>query len=305
MTDSSRDGEGRREGLLPRSVVIVAAFACAAILLVVSLLGPLALGVIRYRTPASGIAQTIGVDLVNLILIVPLLLIGGILYLARKDGAKYFLILTPITLFSLAMEYGVGQEWGNPAYAGNVERFVWLFILLIIGALVLLVGSLSLFTENDAPRFQPRSLLIYVGLVGVLLAMFAAMWISEMLQVTTTGDTSTGSYSDAPVAFWTVRLLDLGITIPLGFIGLFLLLTRTERAYPLVLLFWGFFVTMGTSVVAMALVMVLNHDPTAQPEGLIIFPLLAIMAWAGLLYLVKDKLPWSGRARLLTGPASP
>jgi len=126
-----------------------------------------------------------------------------------------------------------------------------------------------------------------------------------MLQVTTTGYTSTGSYSDAPVAFWTVRLLDLGITIPLGFIGLFLLLTRTERAYPLVLLFWGFFVTMGTSVVAMALVMVLNHDPTAQPEGLIIFPLLAIMAWAGLLYLVKDKLPWSGRARLLTGPASP
>lgn len=128
-------------------------------------------------------------------------------------------------------------------------------------------------------------------LVALLLAMFTAMWISELVEVSTKGDTSTGSYSAGPVAFWTVRFMDLGITIPLGFIGLFLLISRTERAYPLALLFFGFFVTLGTSVNAMMAMMVLRNDQTVQPGGLFIFLMLGAMSYAGLLYLVKDKLP--------------
>ena len=43
-------------------------------------------------------------------------------------------------LLLLALEAGVGQEWGNPAYTGNVERYAWLFIIEIVVALILLVG---------------------------------------------------------------------------------------------------------------------------------------------------------------------
>ncbi len=231
-----------------------------------------------------------GVDIVNLILIVPMLLIGGTLLLLRRDGAKYFLILTPLTLFSLALEAGVGQEW--TMYSGNVERYVWLFIIEIIVALVLLVGTLPMFTERDAPRFGPKSLRIYVGLVTLLLIVFTVMWVQELIQVSTTGNTPSGSYLNAPVAFWMVRFMDLGITIPLGFLGMYLLLTRPESAYSLVLLFFGFFVTMGTSVTAMGIVMIANNDPEAQAGAIIIFPLLTTMAWSGLLYLIKDKAPW-------------
>ena len=146
---------------------------------------------------------------------------------------------------------------------------------------------------------------VYVGVMCLLLAVFTVMWISELVEVATTGDTSTGSYSATPVGFWAVRFMDLGITIPLGFLGLFLLISKPERAYPLVLLFFGFFVTLGTSVCAMAVMMVVRSDPTVQPGGLVVFPALAIMAWGGLLYLVKDKLPWSRRARSPSGSASP
>jgi len=305
VVDSSAERDRRREGFLPRGVVVAAAFVSAVVLIIVALLGPLGLGVIRYWTSASGVAQTMGVDFVNLVLIAPILLIGGAMLLARKDAAKYFLVLTPITLFSLAIEAGVGQEWGNPAYPGNAERYAGLFILLIAGSLILLLGSLPLFTPEDVPRFGRRGLRVYVGVMCLLLAVFTVMWISELAEVTTTGDTATGSYSATPVGFWAVRFMDLGVTIPLGFVGLFLLITRPERAYPIVLLFFGFFVTLGTSVCAMAVMMVLRSDPTVQAGGLVIFPALAILAWAGLLYLVKDKLPWARRTQLQSESVSP
>lgn len=305
MTEITEVGERRSEALLPRGVLVVAAFLGAVVVATLAILGPLGLGVLQYRTSQSAIWQITGADAVNLLLIVPVLAIGGILLLLRRDGAKYFLILAPVTLFSLALEGGVGNEWGNPSYTGNIERYAWLYIVEIIVALVLLVGTMPLFSEADAPRFGKKGLRIYVAFITLLLALFTFMWLGELYEVSVTGDTTSGSYTSAPVAFWIVRFMDLGITIPLGFLGMYLLLTRAEKAYSLVLLFFGFFVTLGTSVTTMGLVMVANHDPQAQAGAIVIFPLLTIMAWAGLLYLVWDKLPWSRKAREMRGRSTP
>lgn len=295
-----RGEDGRKDdGLLPRGVLVVAAYLGAVVVATLALLGPLVLGVIHYPTSQSGIWQTMGVDVVNLIVMVPVLVIGGTLLLLRRDGAKYFLILAPVTLFSLALEAGAGQDWS--LYAGNAEQYVWLYIIEVIVALLLAVGVLPMFSEKDAPSFRRRSLRLYVAFVTLLLVLFTVMWLQELYQVVTTGNTASGSYANAPAAFWMVRFMDLGITIPLGFLGMYLLLTRPERAYALVLLFFGFFVTMGSAVTAMGLVMFLHHDPEAQAAALVIFPMLTVMAWAGLLYLVKDKLPWSRSARGLRG----
>ncbi len=295
MSISVRTVEPRHEDLLPRGVLVVAALLGAIVVATMAILGPLVLGVIQYRTSQSGIWQTEGVDAVNLAIMVPVLALGAVLLALRRDGAKYFLILTPVTLFSLAIEAGAGQEWS--LYPGNAERYVWLYIVEVIVALVLLVGTMPMFSEADVPHFGKKGLRIYAAFMTLLLIGFTFMWLGELVEVATTGNTASGSYANAPVAFWMVRFLDLGITIPLGFLGMYLLVTRPERAYSLVLLFFGFFVTMGTSVTAMGLVMFLNHDPEAQAGALVIFPMLTVLAWAGLLYLVKDKLPWSRQAR--------
>lgn len=300
MAQRSEVGDQARESLLPRGVLIIAAFLGAVVVAALAILGPLGLGQIQYRTSQSGIWQAMGVDAVNLILILPILAIGGLLLAMRRDAAKYFLILAPVTLFSLAIEAGVGQEWS--LYAGNVERYAWLFIVEVVVALVLLIGTMPMFSEADAPSFGKRGLKLYVALMTLLLALFTFMWLGELYQVSTTGNTASGSYANSPVAFWAVRFMDLGITIPLGFIGMYLLLTRPKQAYSLVLLFFGFFVTMGTSVTAMGLVMFFNHDPEAQAGAIVIFPLLTLMAWTGFLYLVWEKLPWSRRRKELHGP---
>jgi len=278
------------EALMPRFVVGPAALICAVVLVALAVLGPLGLGEIQYRASQSGVWQIEGADIVNLVLIAPILLIGGVLHLLGRSSSRYFLILTPITLMYTGLTLGIGQEWSNPAYSGNPEQYAWLFLALVIGGLVLLIGTLPLFTEKDAPEFKRKGLRIYVAVMSLFLLLFALMWISEMASVVSTGDTASGSYSTAPGTFWTIRFLDLGVTIPLGFIALALLLTKPKRAYSLVLLFFGFFVTLGSAVLSMGIVMTVNGDPEAQAGALPIFGMLAVMSYAGLLYLVRTQL---------------
>ncbi|MFX0092208.1 MAG: hypothetical protein ACFFBD_10640, partial [Candidatus Hodarchaeota archaeon] len=96
----------------------------------------------------------------------------------------------------------------------------------------------------------------------------------------------------SPNVFWVVKYLDLGLTIPLGFLGLYLFLTRPKQAYPILLLFFGFFITLATAVNAMGYIMLMNQDPELQVGGLVIFGILMLLAYAGFFYLIKAKLPW-------------
>ena len=276
-----------------RYVVSLVAFVCAGIFVFFAIVGPLGLGILQHRTSVSGTYQLAGQDLADLLLMAPLLVIGGVLNLMRRDSAKYFLVLTPITMIYTGLSYGIGQEWGDAAITGNVENYFMYFLALIIGGLILGMSSLSMFTEDDAPIFKPRGLKVYVVLVGIFLLFFTMMWIADVNQVIAFGDTTTGSYSSAPTGFWVIRYLDLGISIPLGFMSLYLMLTRPKTAYPIILLFFGFFVTLGTAVNTMAIVQLLSGDPElagSVAAGLFIFPVLGILAWAGFLYLVKDKI---------------
>jgi len=282
--------EKAHEYLIPWYIIGITAIICAATLVLIVFLGPIGQGIIQYRTSQSGIWQISGQDLANLVLIAPILLIGGILCLAGRTGSKYLLILTPITLMYTGLSVGIGQEWSNSAYSGNVEDYWWLFGILVIGGLVLLLGSLSMFTEADAPDFKPGGLRIYVGLMTVFFLLFAVMWISQIQQVTSVGDLPDGSYKEAPTVFWVIRYLDLGISIPLGFLALFLMLSKPKKAYSILLLFFGFFITTGTAVDMMAIVQVLNGDTGAAKEGLFIFPILTAFSYGGLFYLVKDKI---------------
>lgn len=282
-----------RHEVFERYTVGFTAILCVLVLVIVAILGPLGLGIMEHRTSQSGVYQTTGQDLANLLLLTPILLIGGVLHLRKRDSSKYFLILTSITLIYTGLSYGIGQEWSNPAYTGNIENYFWLFWAMIVGGLIIGMSSLSMFTEDDAPEFGRRGLRIYVILLAIFLLFFAIMWSSEVFEVIATGNTASGSYQSSPTVFWVIRYLDLGVSIPIGFISIYLLVTRPKRAYPIVLLFFGFFVTLGTAVNTMALVQVLSGDPEiagAASAGLVIFPVLGVLSWAGFYYLVRDKI---------------
>lgn len=275
--------------LIPWYVTGTVAILCAAVLLAMAALGPSGTGDLEYRTSQSGIWQVMGQDLADLLLLAPILLIGGVLQLMRKDVSKYFLVLTPLTLMYTGFSLGIGQEWNM--YDGNVEDYFWMFLALVIGGLLLLIGVLPRFGPGQGTGFQKRGLTAFVLVMGLVMLMFAGMWLGQINEVVATGDLSDGSYADSPNVFWTIRFLDLGICVPLGFVSLFLLLRRPEKGYPLVLLFFGFFLTMAVTVNAMALVMVQNDDPAieAMGAGLYIFPAMAAVFLVGLYYLLKHR----------------
>ncbi len=275
--------------LIPWYVTGAVAILCALVLIAMAALGPSGTGDIEYRTSQSGLWQVMGQDLADLFLIAPLLLVGGTLQLMRKDVAKYLLVLTPLTLMYTGLSLGIGQEW--TAHDGDVEAYFWMFLSLVIGGLLLLIGVLPRFGPGDGTGFQRKRLMAFVFVMGLVLLLFAGMWTGQIDQVVATGDLADGSYSDSPNAFWTVRFLDLGICVPLGFVSLFLLLRRPEKGYPLVLLFFGFFLTMAVTVNAMALVQLLNDDPAAEAmgAGLFIFPVMAVLFLVGLYYLLRHR----------------
>ena len=272
--------------LIPWYVTGAVAILCALVLIAMAALGPSGTGDIEYRTSQSGLWQVMGQDLADLF--IARCCWSGTLQLMRKDVAK-LLVLTPLTLMYTGLSLGIGQEW--TAHDGNVEAYFWMFLSLVIGGLLLLIGVLPRFGPGDGPGFQRKRLMAFVFVMGLVLLLFAGMWTGQIDQVVATGDLADGSYSDSPNAFWTVRFLDLGICVPLGFVSLFLLLRRPEKGYPLVLLFFGFFLTMAVTVNAMALVQLLNDDPAAEAmgAGLFIFPVMAVLFLVGLYYLLRHR----------------
>lgn len=273
---------------LERYIVSIIAVLAGIAVIAVSILGPLGVGVLQHRTTPSGVYQIIGQDLTDLLLLGPMCILGGLLFGANKPSAKYFLILTPVTLIYKGLSYGLGQEYS--LYPGNIEQYFVYFLIMVIAGLILGMKSISLFQKDDAPDFSKRGVYAFVTVMSILLFMFFMMWAGEAVEVLSTGDTSSGSYTNAPTLFWVIRYLDLGLTIPLGFLSLYLLLTRPKSAYPIILLFFGFFITLGTAVNAMGWIQFLGGDPELQLPALGIFGLLGGLTWIGFIYLVKDKI---------------
>ncbi|MGQ9576997.1 MAG: hypothetical protein ACUVWQ_00015 [Candidatus Aminicenantales bacterium] len=115
---------------------------------------------------------------------------------------------------------------------------------------------------------------------SLFLSIFTSMWLKEVIEVIVKG--TTRGYELAPTAFWLVRVFDLGFSLPLGFLTLYLLWTRPQRALPLLCLFYGFFLTQIMAVNAMGWVMLFKKDPTFLARDLIVFSSLAVIIIFGI-----------------------
>ncbi len=249
------------------------AIATALILAYLAVQGPLIRGIIAYKTAPGIIGQLMGQDAVNLVLMSPILLAGGILLLLRRPLAKLLLIATPLFLIYYALSYTIGWEWSSPAYSGNSERWFFLYLFVLVAAVIVLLYTLAVFPKDVESRFRRSGLAAYSAVFVLFLLVFAGMWLKEVREVVATG-TSRG-YDIAPAAFWLVRVFDLGFSIPLGLISVYLLWARPNQAYAVVCLFYGFFFTQIAAVLAMGVTMFLTKDPTFLWRDLVVFAVLA------------------------------
>lgn len=282
----NKQTEGDFGSPFERIFVGIMALATALALIYLAVQGPLIRGVIAYKTAPGIVGQLMGQDAVNLVLMSPLLLAGGILLFLRRPLAKFFLIATPLFLIYFALSYTIGWEWSSPAYTGNSERYFFLYLFVLVAALVILLYTLAVFPRNVESRFKKGGLAVYSAVFVLFLLVFAGMWAKEVFEVIGTG-TSRG-YSIAPAAFWLVRVFDLGFSIPLGLISVYLLWARPKQAYAVVCLFYGFFFTQIVAVLAMGVTMYFTKDPTFLWRDLVVFTVLAAVIAFGFFYVRKN-----------------
>ena len=282
----NEDKDGTFGTPFERIFVGAAAVATALVLAYLAVQGPLVRGVIAYRTAPGIVGQLVGQDAVNLVLMAPLLLAGGLLLLLRRPLAKTLLIATPLFLIYYALSYTIGWEWSSPAYAGNSERWFFLYLFVLVAALVILLYALAVFPKDVESRFRKGGLAAYSAVFVLFLLVFAAMWAKEVFEVVRTG-TSRG-YDIAPAAFWLVRVFDLGFSIPLGLISVYLLWARPKQAYAVVCLFYGFFFTQIVAVNAMGWTMLVKKDPTFLWRDLVVFHVLAAVIAFGFFYVRRN-----------------
>lgn len=269
-----------------RIFIAILAIISGLVLIYLAVEGPLFLNVIKYKTAEVINNQLIAQDIVNIVLLSPVLIAGGIALLLRKPAAGYLLVLTPLYLIYYALSYTIGWEWSSSQYTGNNEQYTFWFLFILISSLIFLLYSLTLLPSDAKATFSRKGLVIYTLFLLLLLLIFASMWIKEILEVISTG--TTRAYDIAPTAFWLVRTFDLGFTIPLGLISIYLLWTRPDSSFKIQLLFYGFFMTMIIAVNAMGFVMLFKKDPTFMVRDLTVFLMLAVIIFSGFLFIFRN-----------------
>jgi len=268
-----------------RILVSLLAVATGLALIYLAIQGPLFLGHIRYKTATVINNQVVGQDLVNLFLLSIISITGGIALWFRKTIAKYLLITTPLYLIYYVLSYTIGWEWSSPLYAGNSEKYFFHFLFILIAALIIMLYSLAVFPRDREARFNKKGLAVYSMLFVFFLLVFASMWVKEVMEVMASG--TTRGYDIAPAAFWLVRVFDLGFTIPLGLISVYLLWARPAASYPIQFMFYGFFLTMIVAVDTMGIIMFLKRDPTFLMRDLAVFLILGAIVFAGFFYILR------------------
>ena len=256
------------------------------ILIYLAICGPLVLNILTYKTAETGIFQIMGQDLVNLFLLSSLLIGSGITLFLKKKIALFLIISHPLYLIYYVLSYTVGLEWSSPTLAGNSEKYTFYFLFILISAVITLLYALSIFPQTYKSSFKKKSLGVYSGFYILFLFLFSAMWLGEMSQVMNSG--TTRAYETVPTAFWLIRIFDLGFTIPLGFLSLYLLWTRPNETYAVQFLFYGFFLTMITAVNSMGWVMFFKQDPFFLLRDMSVFSGLWIIVFGGFIFVLRN-----------------
>ena len=269
-----------------RTFIAFISVATGITLIYLAIQGPLFLQHIKYKTADFINNQLVAQDFVNMFLLSPILIAGGVTLFFKKQISQYLLSLTPLYLIYFVLSYTIGWEWSSQKYSGNSELYTYYFLFILIASLIILLYSISIFPKNVSSTFNRKGLIIYSFLFSIFLLIFASMWIKEIQEVMSTG--TTRAYDLVPTAFWVIRIFDLGFTIPLGFISIYLLWVRPNTTYPIQFMFYGFFLTMIIAVNAMGIVMFLKNDPTFMIKDLIVFLILALIIFTGFFYVTRN-----------------
>lgn len=272
--------------------------AIGAGLAVVALLGPLLTGVVDYRVTETLRNQTLGLDLVSLVVIAPLCVLAAILLVrGHVVGPALALGIGAYTSY-MFVQYILGPNYTD--LPGNNERLFPLFLLLFTaGWIVALAAWHALEVERlTMSRHRDRMVGRVVLPVLAFLAFFRygpalADWMSSTPE--------DEGYLAGPSFAWAIGMLDLGVFLPATIATCVGLVRERLWAYRALCLVVGWFALVGLAVAGMAIAMYVNDDPNASAANAMLMTVLGTAFVALALWVFQGLFP---QPRLATRTAS-
>lgn len=242
-----------------------------------ALLGPLMFGVIQYHASSGAINQVTGGDAAALFLVAPVSIIAGILALRGHRAAPVLAIGPAVFAVYTYTQLALGGDFVR--YPGNSEDFFLLNLGLFLTGGLMAIAAWASIHPNRLPPTSSR----FDRILGSIL-LAAAVFLLFGLHLPHLMELWGGELSDAyladPGVFWLVKLMDLGIVVPVMIgVGIGLLRHRVwaQRArYGVV----GWFALLGSSVAGMAIVMQATGDVEASMANTIGFGIFALLGLA-------------------------
>jgi len=235
--------------------------AIAAGLTAVALLGPLASGVIDYRVTETLRNQTIGLDLVSLVVVAPLALLAA--YLVMRRRAAGFALALGIGAYSgyMFVQYVLGPDYAH--LLGNNERLFPLALVLFIAGWAIALMAWSTIDVDWLPLPRRRAWWLTRVLLPVLGLAAFGRYVPTLIDWMSSSPTDE-VYLAGPSFGWAIALLDLGVFMPLtvcACVGVIRSYRWGSKALYAVVTWFGL---VGPAVAAMAITMYVNDDPTAS-----------------------------------------
>lgn len=237
-----------------------------------ALLGPLALHIIRFHNSSSGIAQLIGGETISLTVVAPLSVAAGALWLHGHRAAPALAVAPALyALYTYTTEI-VGAQYAR--YPGNSERFLPLHLgLLGLGGAIAVAAWFAL-DATPRPTLAPRLRVAAAVALLVPSTLFAVNWLGQLAAYA--GGERSQAYRDDPILWWLVKMLDLGIFIPISLgVGIGLL-RNNPVAVKAAAGMTGFLACLVGSVAAMGAVQLAKGEPGASPAFVAVAALVAL-----------------------------
>lgn len=245
-------------------------FTLAVGLAVNSLLGPLLAGVVTYPFSETLLNQTIGLDAISLLVVAPWSVAAGWLVLRNHPAGPVITIPPAAYTAYMFVQYIAGPEYA--AYPPVITLHLTIFVL---SGAVLVVAWNRIQLEDLPPTTRRRT-----RIAAVVLFLLAAFTISRYLsavQGVVTGDEIPAEFAADRTMYWLIFLLDLGIVVPITVAAGIGLLQGRAWAWKAVYGIVGWFALVPISVAAMAITMLINNDPYAAVETVVVLSIAAVV----------------------------
>ncbi|MDQ6906959.1 MAG: hypothetical protein M3176_09030, partial [Chloroflexota bacterium] len=229
------------------------------------------------------INQLIGGEAVSLVVVAPLSVAAGALWLrGQKAAASLALAPSLYALYTYTTEI-VGAQYRR--YPGNSEYFLPLSLGLLAVSGAIAVAAIATLKNGSSPVLGRRSRVAAAATLLAPNALFALAWLAQ-LAAYTSGQRSQ-AYLDDPILWWLTKALDLGIVIPVSVAAGIGMLRSRPLATTMAAGLTGFLACLVGSVGAMGAVQMAKHDPSASPAFVVVGMVIGLAAAGVSVHLLR------------------